>query len=96
MIYDIRRIVSLNFYQPTLGGNKMGLIWKKVKRTVLCNHLGAFGDYCSKCGAKKNQFGIGYETRWITVEEEVTEICLHFGERGDYCSKCGDRLKFGL
>lgn len=74
----------------------MGLIRKKVKNRVLCNHLGAFGDHCNKCGARKNRLGFGYEMKWITVEEERTEMCLHLGEFGTYCSKCGDRIKFGL
>ncbi|MCK6628532.1 MAG: hypothetical protein L6R45_25565 [Anaerolineae bacterium] len=68
----------------------MGLIRKKVKNHVVCNHLGAFGDYCPRCGARKHQYG-GYETRLITVEQEFLEVCLHLGELGTYCSKCGDR-----
>jgi hypothetical protein len=74
----------------------MGLTRKTVKNLVVCNHLGSFGDYCIKCGAKKHQFGIGYETRLITVEQVFLEVCLHLGEFGTHCSKCGDKIKFGL
>lgn len=72
----------------------MGFIRRKVTKRVLCNHLGSFGDYCRKCGAKKNRYGFGYESKWIDVEEEITELCTHLGEFGTYCSKCGDKIKF--
>ena len=74
----------------------MGLIRKKVNYRVVCNHLGSFGDYCIKCGAEKSQFGIGYETRLVTVENVFLEVCSHSGEVGTHCSKCGDRIKVGV
>lgn len=69
----------------------MGLIRKKVVRRVVCNHRDAFGDRCHKCGAE-NQFGLGFETRLITVEQLFLEVCTHSGEFGSHCSKCGDKL----
>ena len=72
----------------------MGIIRKKTKKRVLCNHLGSFGDYCNKCGAKKNLTGYGYQMGWVEEEIEETIFCTHIGESGTYCSKCGDRLRF--
>jgi len=78
----------------------MGFIRKKVKKSVPCGHIGSFGDYCKKCGARKKMepggfdspvpsFGIGF----VEQEEEIVELCNHLGELGEFCSKCGDRLK---
>jgi len=72
----------------------MGFIWKTVTKNVPCDHIGSSGDYCSKCGAKKNISGFGYDLGFVQIEERVMEPCSHLGEIGEYCSKCGDRLHF--
>lgn len=70
----------------------MGLIRKRIKSQVVCTHAGAVGDTCPRCGAK-NEFGFGYETRLVTVEQLFYEVCRHRGELGSRCSKCGDPIK---
>ncbi|NJN96115.1 MAG: hypothetical protein HC875_19420 [Anaerolineales bacterium] len=70
----------------------MGLIRRKVKNHVVCNHSGASGDHCPRCGAGRNEYGGGYETRLVTIEQEFLEVCQHRGEFGARCSRCGDMI----
>ena len=68
----------------------MALVCTKVRRKVVCNHIGATGENCPICGAHKNAYGGGYQMKLIEIVDNMMEVCLHTDQTGALCAKCGD------
>lgn len=68
----------------------MALVCTKVTRKVICNHVGATGETCPICGAKRNGYGGDYQMKLVEIVDMMMEVCLHTGQTGSICSKCGE------
>ncbi|MCB0162796.1 MAG: hypothetical protein KDI79_01130 [Anaerolineae bacterium] len=68
----------------------MGLVCTKVTRKVICNHIGATGETCPFCGAKRIGYGGSYQMKLVEIVDMIMEVCQHTEQTGTICSKCGD------
>ena len=68
----------------------MALVCTKVRRKVVCNHVGATGENCPICGAHKNVCGTGYHMKLIEIVDNMMEVRLHTDQNAPICAKCGD------